>query len=247
MKAYLLPILALVPIFSHADNVQHETVIGAGYRFEVSDRSDNSNQFDKLVISARHSIKTQRVNANFIIKLENPGQLEKNDVKGGNAAVSTKIIGDTYYHIDNGVELWWHFFSNSNQVVSEVVNGLGLAYKAQIYQFRIKIGAHAAYTVAHGPTAKFEGFSHLGSRLNISYPLTHNIDWFSVLQSRWGRDDAYRQTHQWDKKDGHQITSGFKYVHDKNNQLTLAYQIFEDWGGYKHGGNAIDLSYSYKF
>ncbi|WOT06633.1 hypothetical protein [Shewanella youngdeokensis] len=256
LSTITLTVTALTCIAAvQAEVLKQSTSLGTGYRLQIGDDSEASNQFSFLSLALNHTTVADWGSIKVKGKMENVFQLEDEDRRGNEANVIYKTFVDTYYNIsDTGIQAWWNEFSRANQKLSEFSNGLGLAYPMKLGALKVTTGVAAAYSVANSPTkadsdgnGRFVGYAFTTTRMNLSYPINNNLTAIALWEARWDRDEDFKAIFKWDESSGHHASTGLKYKFSKKMSAKAVYHYKVDWGGYDEDGQSLDVSFGYKF
>ncbi|QIZ78152.1 hypothetical protein [Ferrimonas lipolytica] len=250
MKKIALALAVLAPFsIAQAEIIKQTNSVGVGYRAHLGDDADKSNKNDYVVLTAKHKTITDWGLVSLAARYENPFTLEADKPNGKSAVETFKTFADVYYKLGDGsTQLWWDWYSSANQNITEVTNTLGLAYSAKIGKLKLKAGAGLPYSVGHSPLRSYDVM--LGAaitRFEFAYPLAANATVFGLADSRWDRDEDFKETFNHSEDNGHHILLGGKYQINKSINIAMVYHDYSDWGGYAKDGQAIETSVNFVF
>ncbi|WOT04847.1 hypothetical protein [Shewanella youngdeokensis] len=232
---------------AHAKVFKQATSFDTGYRFQIGDRSEASNQIDFFSMGIKHITLADWGSIKVKGKVENIFQLTETDPRGNDANVAYKTFADAYYNLSNsGIQAWWTEFSLANQKVSEFSNGLGVAYPVDLGGVKLKAGVAASYTVAHSPSkldsdgdGRFNGYGFTTTHLEASFSINKKLIAFALWDARWDRDEDFKAIFNWDENSGHHVLTGLKYKYSKTMSMTAIYHYMVDWGAMTKMGNPL--------
>ena len=228
--------------------LSQETSLSIGWIEEISSDSKASGQYSKNIVTGHHRTVADWGMLSVKGQWENLGAYS-HTVSGEEGDVWFKAMGTVYYNLsDSGWMGWYDLFVNQNQLVSELHNMAGVAYRSKIANVKVTTGIALDYFSGHTPLGKAEGVITPAFRLTANTSLTEKVQGFVVINAHLDRDTkALANSFTGWEKTGNQLLIGVQYQWTPKWRLNVTYRRFNNWGGYANDGQSVITTMGYTF